>query len=225
MENVDFGQTDGNLDLKDIFKYYRKDSRDNDNSDCIKSIKLSIWEPIPYARKLAGDLIYLDVVTMEGTNLCITGCTTGFFVSNSTLDKFDPTPRSSPNTHSHNLPGCISICSPLFSKNFGLLQKFLVKEIHPYANLPAVATQGSYPWCVIAPPHTTDTGRRLDDYIASFETIENSSRDWNEDIQSLREIEITNHGEKVLKEQTACKQHNDFIAGKKNLIIDLSNEN
>lgn len=42
--------------------------------------------------RLVGDLIYLDVVTLEGSTLCITGTTKNFYVNSSSGNILDPKP-------------------------------------------------------------------------------------------------------------------------------------
>lgn len=42
--------------------------------------------------RLVGDLIYLDVITLEGNKFCITGSTKMFYVNSSSVNTLDPTP-------------------------------------------------------------------------------------------------------------------------------------
>lgn len=42
--------------------------------------------------RLVGDLIYLDVITLEGNKFCITGSTKMFYVNSSTGNTLDPKP-------------------------------------------------------------------------------------------------------------------------------------
>lgn len=42
--------------------------------------------------RLVGDLIYLDVVTLEGNKYCITGTTKTFYVNSSSGNSLDPRP-------------------------------------------------------------------------------------------------------------------------------------
>jgi protein TIF31 len=73
---------------------------------------------------LAGDLLYLDLTTLEGQEYYITATPSGFFLNKSTnRENFDPTPRKTSHLHKH-LVGLLSQISPLFKKNFALLQKF-----------------------------------------------------------------------------------------------------
>lgn len=42
--------------------------------------------------RLTGDLIYLDVITLEGNKFCITGTAKNFYVNSSTGNVLDPKP-------------------------------------------------------------------------------------------------------------------------------------
>lgn len=42
--------------------------------------------------RLTGDLIYLDVITLEGNKFCITGTAKHFYVNSSTGNVLDPKP-------------------------------------------------------------------------------------------------------------------------------------
>lgn len=54
---------------------------------CIKDLFPSAWNPPPGPRRLAGDLLYLDVITLEDVHAIITASTSGFFV-NRFVDNF-----------------------------------------------------------------------------------------------------------------------------------------
>ncbi|MED6162460.1 hypothetical protein PIB30_070665 [Stylosanthes scabra] len=59
---------------------------------CVESIVFSSFNPPPSYRRLVGDLIYLDVVTLEGNKFCITGSTKIFYVNSSSRNSLDPNP-------------------------------------------------------------------------------------------------------------------------------------
>ncbi|KAJ6385363.1 hypothetical protein OIU77_028523 [Salix suchowensis] len=59
---------------------------------CVDNIIFSSFNPPPSHRRLVGDLIYLDVVTLEGNKCCITGTTKMFYVNSSTGNVLDPRP-------------------------------------------------------------------------------------------------------------------------------------
>lgn len=83
---------------------------------CIRALNLSVFNPPPAHRKVAGvalgsfvkastdlvfissrklflgDLLYLDVVTLEGTSACVTASVGGFYVNQSNNTTFNPAP-------------------------------------------------------------------------------------------------------------------------------------
>jgi len=50
---------------------------------CLRVLTVNSWNPPPGNRKMHGDLLYLNVVTVEGRDLNITACTRGFYLNQS----------------------------------------------------------------------------------------------------------------------------------------------
>ena len=51
---------------------------------------------------MSGDLLYLELTTLEGQDCYITATSSGFFLNKSTnRENFDPTPRKTPHLHKH----------------------------------------------------------------------------------------------------------------------------
>ncbi|XP_020912314.1 clustered mitochondria protein homolog [Exaiptasia diaphana] len=48
---------------------------------CVKVLAPSSWNPPPGYRKLAGDLLYIDITTLEENQVVVTASTTGFYVN------------------------------------------------------------------------------------------------------------------------------------------------
>lgn len=48
---------------------------------CLRVLTMSSWNPPPGNRKMHGDLMYLNVVTMEDKELNITSSTRGFYLN------------------------------------------------------------------------------------------------------------------------------------------------
>ena len=65
-------------------------------SDCIKSVSLSGWNPPNAVRKVAGDLLYIEVVTSDEGSFHITATPLGFYLNKSNRHTFDPSPASQP---------------------------------------------------------------------------------------------------------------------------------
>jgi protein TIF31 len=53
-------------------------------------IHTSGFNPPPYNRKLAGDLFYLQIRTLEETDIHVTASSEGFFVNQSNQGNFNP---------------------------------------------------------------------------------------------------------------------------------------
>ncbi|XP_078166356.1 tetratricopeptide repeat (TPR)-containing protein isoform X2 [Carex rostrata] len=178
---------------------------------CIESIIFSSFNPPPSYRKLVGDLIYIDVKTVEGTTYCITGSTKGFYVNSSasavTLD-----PKPSKNSHeSSTLFGLLQKLSPKFKKGFReiLDQK---ASAHPFENVQSLMPPNSWLSTFPLPEHKRDAARAEDAVILTYgsDTI-GMQRDWNEELQSCRDFPHTNPQERILRGRALYKVSCDFI--------------
>ena len=70
---------------------------------------------IPFFFRLVGDLIYIDVVTLEGNKFCITGTSKAFYVNSSTGNILDPRP-SKPAYEASTLISLLQKISSKFKK-------------------------------------------------------------------------------------------------------------
>ncbi|KAM7398191.1 hypothetical protein PAMA_006202 [Pampus argenteus] len=102
---------------------------------CLRVLTMSSWNPPPGNRKMHGDLMYLNVLTMEDRELNITSSTRGFYLNQSTSFNFNPKPAV-PKILCHSLVELLSQVSPAFRKNFNTLQKKRVQQ-HPYERIAA----------------------------------------------------------------------------------------
>ena len=83
---------------------------------CVESIAFSSFNPPGY-RRLLGDLIYLDVLTLEGQSYYITEHTRGFYINATTGNILEP--RSAKPAHkSTSLVGLLRQISDKFKKGF-----------------------------------------------------------------------------------------------------------
>ncbi|KAJ3083536.1 Intracellular distribution of mitochondria [Quaeritorhiza haematococci] len=183
-------------------------------TQCVRSFVVSPWNPPPPPRRLAGDIMYIIVTTLEGDVLHITCSASGFYISNSSGNAelggvFDPTPRAQKSCFSHTLPGCLSQASPAFAVAFPHIVECSVRR-HPYEYV--LTNAGAYPWCVKSRPHHSDSTRVLDVQLTTQDAIESyTSRDWNEDLQSARELPQNTAQEKIFRDSTIAKQQADFV--------------
>jgi len=102
---------------------------------CVESIEFSGFNPVSESRKLAGDLVYLVVRTLENPSVeqGITCSVNGFFRNDNVerqLEQPLPSQKSNP-CFSYSLAGCVNQMSPSFGRN---LQTYLasILKCEPY---------------------------------------------------------------------------------------------
>uniref|UniRef100_A0A8C0K9B8 Clustered mitochondria protein homolog n=1 Tax=Canis lupus dingo TaxID=286419 RepID=A0A8C0K9B8_CANLU len=186
-------------------------NRDWKPLQCLKVLTMSGWNPPPGNRKMHGDLMYLFVITAEDRQVSITASTRGFYLNQSTAYHFNPKPAS-PRFLSHSLVELLNQISPTFKKNFAVLQKKRVQR-HPFER---IATPFQvYSWTAPQAEHAMDCVRAEDAYTSRLgyeEHIPGQTRDWNEELQTTRELPRKNLPERLLRERAIFKVHSDFTA-------------
>ncbi|KAF9111321.1 Intracellular distribution of mitochondria [Mortierella sp. AM989] len=192
---------------------------------CVKSIALSGWNPPPYHLRLRGDLMYLIVTTLEGETVQITSTATGFHVNKSTSNHFDPTPRQDSKAASeHSLIVLLEKVSPMFATNFKKLQEFITRH-HMLEVLPVTTAQPAYPWAIQLAPHTFDPTRPSEAYLNYGTDSVDSLRDWNDELQSHRELPRGNLQERVMRDRFLNKINADFADAAVRGAMDVVNGN
>ena len=178
---------------------------------CLKVLTPSGWNPPPGYRKLHGDLLYLQVITAEDKHYHVTASTRGFFVNHCTEEEFNPK-AASPSYLSHSLIELLNQISPMFKRNFALLQKRRTSR-HPYERVPT--PYQVYSWIGPQLEHNIDTIRAEDAFSSKLgyeEHIPGQTRDWNEELQTTRELPRKNLPERLLRERAIFKVHSDFVS-------------
>lgn len=178
---------------------------------CLKVLTPSGWNPPPGHRKLHGDLLYLQVVTMEDKHYHITASTRGFYVNNCTEEEFNPKPQN-PSYLSHSLIELLNQVSSTFKRNFCQLQKRRTSR-HPYERVPT--PYQVYSWVGPQLEHNIDAIRAEDAFSSKLgyeEHIPGQTRDWNEELQTTRELPRKNLPERLLRERAIFKVHSDFVS-------------
>ena len=181
----------------------------------LKSISISPWNPPPYHLRQRGHLLYLQITTNEGEQFQITSTVSGFFVSRSSSNKFDPFPRPAPKNHSaHSLLSLITLMSPSFNKAFVELQEASNRKdlltTFPFQNaIPA------NPWLVppVSSPlnqHQPDQSRAQEAYLIGGVANTETLRDWNEEFQTTRELPRENVQDRVFRERLTSKLFADY---------------
>ncbi|TNN01884.1 hypothetical protein fugu_011266 [Takifugu bimaculatus] len=155
--------------------------------------------------------MYLYIVTVEERHVSVTASTRGFYLNQSTTYTFNPKPAN-PSFLSHSLVELLSQISPAFKKNFTALQKKRVQR-HPFER---IATPFQvYSWTAPQVDHAMDCVRAEDAYTSRLgyeEHIPGQTRDWNEELQTTRELPRKNLPERLLRERAIFKVHSDFAA-------------
>ncbi|XP_062220117.1 clustered mitochondria protein-like [Phragmites australis] len=177
---------------------------------CVDSITSSSFNPPPSYRRLHGDLIYIDVVTLEGNEYCITGSSKSFYVNCSSGSILDPRP-SKQVLEASTLVGLLQKISAKFKKGFREVLDHRASA-HPFENvqslLPVTSWLGAYP----VPEHKRDAARAEDSVVLSYGTeLIGMQRDWNEELQSCREFPHGNPQERILRGRALYKVTCDFV--------------
>ncbi|KAI8636869.1 clustered mitochondria-domain-containing protein [Parasitella parasitica] len=200
-----------NVDIKERFKLSKlvPSSFQRVAPECIKSLALSGWNPVPHRQRMMGDLLYLAVNTLENEIVHITASTKGFFVNNSTNNKFDPAHSHFKKASAHSLITLLQKVSPLFQKKFLALQEFITSH-HMLEVLPVNTYYPNHPWAVEMPQHLYDPSRPCETYLNAGADAVESLRDWNDELQSHRELPKTDLQERVLRERLITKVQAEF---------------
>ncbi|KAK3223963.1 hypothetical protein Dsin_010988 [Dipteronia sinensis] len=177
---------------------------------CVESIVFSSFNPPPSYRRLVGDLIYLDVVTLEGNKYCITGTTKMFYVNSSTGTVLDPRPSKS-TSEATTLIGLLQKISSKFKKAF---REILERKAnaHPFENVQSLLPPNSWLGLYPVPDHRRDAARAEDALTLSYGSeLIGMQRDWNEELQSCREFPHTTPQERILRDRALYKVTSDFV--------------
>ncbi|XP_014385128.1 PREDICTED: clustered mitochondria protein homolog [Myotis brandtii] len=161
--------------------------------------------------KIAGGRPASVAQWLNDRQVSITASTRGFYLNQSTAYHFNPKPAS-PRFLSHSLVELLNQISPTFKKNFAVLQKKRVQR-HPFER---IATPFQvYSWTAPQAEHAMDCVRAEDAYTSRLgyeEHIPGQTRDWNEELQTTRELPRKNLPERLLRERAIFKVHSDFTA-------------
>ncbi|KAM4726274.1 clustered mitochondria protein homolog [Anableps anableps] len=178
---------------------------------CLRVLTISSWNPPPGNRKMHGDLMYINILTMEERELSITCSMRGFYLNQSTAFNFNPKPGA-PKILCHSLVELLSQLSPTFKKNFTALQKRRVYQ-HPYECIRAPFQV--YTWVAPHGDHTLDCVSPEETYTSPMGREEQTAgqiRDWNEELQRSRELPRASLQERLHRDKCIFKISSDFVA-------------
>ncbi|KAJ0988140.1 hypothetical protein J5N97_006496 [Dioscorea zingiberensis] len=177
---------------------------------CVESIVFSSFNPPPSHRRLVGDLIYLDVVIIEGNQFCITGNTQGFFVNSSTGNILDPKPAKAA-YEATTLIGLLQKISSKFKKGF---REVLERKatVHPFENVQPLAAANSWLGVYPVPDYGRDAARAENALVLTYGSdLSCAQRDWNEELQSCREFPHETRNERIFRDRVLYKVSCDFV--------------
>nr|XP_007149054.1 hypothetical protein PHAVU_005G037000g [Phaseolus vulgaris]ESW21048.1 hypothetical protein PHAVU_005G037000g [Phaseolus vulgaris] len=177
---------------------------------CVESVVFSSFNPPPSYRRLLGDLIYLDVITLEGNKFCITGSTKLFYVNSSSANTLDPR-QSKATFEATTLVALLQKISPKFKKAFREVLEGRAAA-HPFENVQSLLPPNSWLGLYPVPDHRRDAARAENALTLLYgnEPI-GMQRDWNEELQSCREFPHTTPQERILRDRALYKVTSDFV--------------
>ncbi|KAE8679819.1 Clustered mitochondria protein [Hibiscus syriacus] len=189
---------------------------------CVENIVFSSFNPPPSYQRLVGDLIYLDVETLEGNKYCITGTAKIFYVNSSTGNILDPRP-SKVGYEATTLVGLLQKISSKFRKAFHETMERKATA-HPFENVQSLLPPNSWLESYPVPDHKRDAARAEDALTPSYGSeLIGMQRDWNEELQSCREFPHTTPQEsvdvsfsivfiqRILRDRALYKVTSDFV--------------
>lgn len=203
----------------------QKQSKDDDVLDaklptCVKSIVFSGYNPPPGPRKLAGDLMYLEVTIADGAAFHVTAHVNGFYVNRSTGTTFDPLPLKA-STQAHLLTDVLAAASDKFKTSYAaLLEKAALLAKQGPASIEWMVAAGNnvggkLPWntpVIKNAKHEYNLNRAEDELTASFGMDERGVlRDWNEEYQCCRELPSATLKEQIVRSRVMYKIVNEFV--------------
>ncbi|CAM9717363.1 unnamed protein product, partial [Ectocarpus sp. 8 AP-2014] len=182
-----------------------KGGKDRDGPiTCLKGVSVSAWNPPPPQRRLVGDLMYLEVVALDGTVINITCTQGGFYVNGTSRGNFDPRPISGNPCHSHELAVCLLARNPSFAKawNNAVAQAWKrIQSDDPVHALARAMREGRGDTVMVKPQwnmpipdpkwgeHKADPCRAQDDLSSGFGMEDRGvPREWNDEYQCLLEL-------------------------------------
>lgn len=170
---------------------------------CLRGLALSAWNPPPQHLALQGHLLYLRIDTLEGEILEVAATTAGFHVCRSSAHRFDPAPAER-SLASPSLFDLLAAASRQFLANFARLFNDPVASRDFLSAPPVTNALPAYPWLARIPRHEPDLLRTQAAYLltgaVSPDTL-HGGRDWNDELQSARELPRATLAERLLRDR------------------------
>ncbi|WVQ97281.1 hypothetical protein IAU59_004392 [Kwoniella sp. CBS 9459] len=190
-------------------------------SPSLRSIQISPFNPPPPHLRQLGHQLYLQVALLEGETVTIVCSTRGWYVSKSNVNNFDPSPRSNVDgsvaAPTHSLVDLLHSLSPIFSERVSHLAPLSSEpqSMDPISTVAIPQAEPAYPWLATVPKPAT-APEILRTQLAFLHTgaygadSVDAARDWNEEIQGIRELPRSTMQERVFREKMLQKVWAEF---------------
>lgn len=187
---------------------------------CLRSIQVSPFNPPPPHLRQKGHQLYLQVSTLEGETQTLICTSRGWYVSKSNVNTFDPSPRADgPIVYTHSAIDLLHTISPLFSERLAQIPPLSSSPpaLEPISTVPIPQAEPAYPFLATTPKPSV-VGDIVRSQLAYLHTgalspdALDGARDWNEEIQGIKELPRSNMQERVLREKMAQKTWAEFTA-------------
>lgn len=187
----------------------------------VHQLYYSQWNPPPAHLSSKGHIAYLSVSTLEGEIYHIVAHTSGFYVSNSTAHWFDPSPKliNGEVCHNHSLFQLLKKLSPHVSKTLEKNRE-IYSSFLPQATIDAAFTFLHSPWLVKEPTNKADLARSQQHILRPLE-LNPASRDWNEEFQSVREMEKDTFNGRLLRDRLLNKTAFEFAQAASHGVVGI----
>lgn len=154
---------------------------------CVNSIYRSI-----YNQKASnnGEILFLEVNTLEGKTVHITCIERGFFINSSTPEQFDPRPSNSYPSFSYTLVGLLSQVSPLFKDNF---IKLISQSLNAEMVLFESGNGDKFDW-IASTESPLFYSYKFKPFNSEMENMKHMrlNKEWNEEFQTILDINFQN---------------------------------
>lgn len=163
---------------------------------CLQLLAYDEFNPANSKRRLAGDLLYLVIRTLEGSVFHITSSVHGFFINSSESGKnFKPDPASDC-AASKTLPELLMKVSPGFTSSFNKILT-IGAEWNSIRSLP----------CLMPPPAWQSEGN----LVEGNEIDQFVLRDWNEEFQMVKGLPCDTPLQRIQRDKAMGKIYADFL--------------
>ena len=181
---------------------------------CVRQLSLASWNPPPQHCKLNGHLLYLQVGTLEGEVIFVTASTHGFYVNRSSGARFDPSPRpDGQDFASCSLFDLLCGFSPLFLSSFSKLFNDPLSSRDYFSAVPVTNALPAFPWLARNHTHHADALRSQAAFLLTGATSADAlegTRDWNDELQSARELPRTTLSERLMRDRVLNRIYSEF---------------